>query len=78
MAAQQQQYQTFWMRGRHAPRQGAASSLAGVAERGDHMMVPGRGEFVNNGTKAEPDWQPYEPEQTVFIITSEEFDRRQR
>lgn len=72
------QPQQFQLRLNKPPKQGKASSLAGIAEPGDFLTVNRLGVFVNNGTKAEPDWQPYEPEQTVFIITNEEFDRRQR
>lgn len=67
--------QQFALRGNKPPLQGAASSLAGVAERGDRLVVLGLGEFVNVGSKEAPDWQPYQPKQSVFITVAEWLSR---
>lgn len=75
MKSAEQPYQTFWMRHAAPPRQGAASSLAGVAERGDRLVVLGLGEFVNVGSKEAPDWQPYQPKRSVFITVAEWLSR---
>lgn len=53
------------------PQQGKASSLAGVAEPGDRLLVTGLGVYVNNGSKAEPLWEPYVPQNSVFYITAQ-------
>lgn len=70
-----QQPQQFQLRLNKPPKQGKESSLAGIAERGDLLTVNRVGTFVNNGTKAEPLWEPYRPEQDRFFTTAE-FDLR--
>lgn len=70
------QPQYFQLRGNKPPKQGKESSLAGIAEPGDLLTVYRLGQFVNNGTKAEPLWQPYQPEQNTFIVTSEQFEHQ--
>ena len=69
-----QQPRQFQLRLSKPPKQGKESALAGVAERGDHLVTR-LGTFVNNGTKAEPLWEPYRPEQDRFFTTAE-FDLR--
>lgn len=69
------QPQQFQLRLNKPPKQGKASSLAGIAEPGDFLTVNRLGVFVNNGTKAEPLWEPYKPEQDRFFTTAE-FDLR--
>mgnify|MGYP003373468031 CR=1 FL=1 len=59
----------FSLHGRQPPQNGAASSLAGVAEPGDQCMVAQLGLFENTGTLAEPIWTPYAPERPHFYIT---------
>ncbi len=74
-----QERQEFALRGSKPPAQGKESSLAGIAEPGALLTVNGLGTFENQGTKAEPNWQPYQPARGVFIITSgQDFDRPQR